>query len=86
MTSQISKDQLLQAINGTEETQVIILLYKKDGSNFLSKVLVAPVKNENSEVILFILNFDELNENSDSKYRHGKCQMPIYLDNLIIFF
>lgn len=85
MTSQISKDQLLQAIKGTEETQVIILLYKKDGSNFLSKVLVAPVKNENSEVILFILNFDELNETTDNKYRHGNCKIPIYLIIFLIF-
>jgi hypothetical protein len=28
--------------------------------------LIAPVKNENLEVILFILNFDELNEQLDS--------------------
>lgn len=75
MTSQVSKSQLFQAISGTEETQVIILLYKKDGSNFLCKMLVAPVKNENSEVILFILNFDELNETPDNKYYHGNFRL-----------
>ncbi|RMZ98117.1 potassium voltage-gated channel subfamily H member 2-like [Brachionus plicatilis] len=75
MTSKVSKDQLFQAISGTEETQVIVLLYKKDGSNFLCKVLVAPVKNENSEVILFILNFDELNETLDNKYHHGSSDI-----------
>lgn len=94
MTSQVSKNQISQALAGTEETQVIILLYKNDGNwtfshlnlikrkgikiylilsgtNFLCKVLIAPVKNENSEVILFILNFDELNETPDNKFSPG---------------
>ena len=37
------------------------------GSTFLCNVLIAPVKNENSEVILFILNFDELTELPDNR-------------------
>lgn len=72
MTSNASKSQVVQALSRTEETQVIILLYKKDGTSFLCNILIAPVKNEKSEVILFILNFDELNDNSDGKYSQGK--------------
>ena len=34
-------------------------------------MLIAPVKNENSEVILFILNFDEMCEDSESKFGQG---------------
>lgn len=67
MTSNLSKTQINQALSRTEETQVVVLLYKKDGSNFLCNVLIAPVKNEKSEVILFILNFDELNETQDGQ-------------------
>ncbi len=33
----------------------------------MCKLLLAPVKNESLEVILFILNFDELNEQLDTK-------------------
>ena len=90
MTSTASKSQISQALTRTEETQIIIWLYKKDGrislvpdtisallmlinwiclkgTNFLCKLLLAPVKNENLEVILFVLNFDELNESLDNK-------------------
>ncbi len=43
------------------------------GSNFLAKLLLAPVKNENLQVILFILNFDELNEQySNNSYVFSK--------------
>ncbi len=62
MTSNASKEQIKNALFHDEETQIIIWLYKSDGSSFLCKLLIAPVKNENLEVILFILNFDELNE------------------------
>ena len=68
MTSTLSKNQLAHALSLTEETQVIVLLYKKDGTNFLCNILIAPVKNEKSEIILFILNFDELSETADSKF------------------
>jgi PAS domain S-box-containing protein len=71
MTSNLSKTQINQALSRTEETQVVVLLYKKDGTNFLCNVLIAPVKNEKSEVILFILNFDELNETQDGRFSQG---------------
>jgi hypothetical protein len=71
MTSNLSKTQINQALSRTEETQVVVLLYKRDGTNFLCNVLIAPVKNEKSEVILFILNFDELNETQDGRFSQG---------------
>lgn len=41
------------------------------GSRFMCSFLVVPVKNENDEVILIILNFDEISDslkkNSDRK-------------------
>ena len=69
MTSNACKSQINQALSRIEETQIIIWLYKKDGSNFLCKLLIAPVKNENLEVILFILNFEELNEQINDNTR-----------------
>lgn len=71
MTSNLSKNQINQALSRTEETQVVVLLYRKDGTNFLCNVLIAPVKNEKSEVILFILNFDELNDTADGRFSQG---------------
>ncbi len=71
MTSNLSKLQLGQALSRTEETQVVVLLYRKDGTSFLSNVLIAPVKNEKSEVILFILNFDELSESPEGRLGQG---------------
>ena len=41
------------------------------GTSFISNMLIAPVKNENSEVILFILNFEEIKENSESRFTQG---------------
>jgi hypothetical protein len=67
MTSNVSKNQINQALSRTEENQVIVLFYKKDGTQFLCNTLIAPVKNEKSEVILFIINFDELNEAFDNR-------------------
>ncbi len=72
LTTSSSKGQLSHALSLTDETQVVVLLYKKDGSNFLCNILIAPVKNEKSEIILFILNFDELNDTSDDKFSQSK--------------
>ncbi len=69
MTSNASREQINNALLNDEETQIIIWLYKSDGSNFLCKLLLAPVKNENLDVILFILNFDELNEQINDNSR-----------------
>lgn len=77
LTTASSKNQLSHALSLTEETQVVVLLYKKDGSNFLCNILIAPVKNEKSEIILFILNFDELSDASDNKFSRSKTLKSI---------
>ncbi|XP_064613900.1 potassium voltage-gated channel subfamily H member 6-like [Liolophura sinensis] len=51
-----------EALLGSEEKQVEILYYKKDGSKFLCSVLVAPVKNEHGEIILFIINYEDITD------------------------
>ncbi|XP_064648680.1 potassium voltage-gated channel subfamily H member 6-like isoform X3 [Lineus longissimus] len=62
LTSASSIRQIKEALCGIEEKQVEILYYKKDGIKFLSSVLIAPVKNENGEVIMFILNFEDVTD------------------------
>ncbi|CAH1789257.1 unnamed protein product [Owenia fusiformis] len=51
-----------ECLRGTEEKQIEILYYKKDGTKFLCSVLLAPVKNENGDIIMFILNFEDITD------------------------
>ncbi|XP_041103322.1 potassium voltage-gated channel subfamily H member 2-like isoform X2 [Polyodon spathula] len=55
--------QIAQALLGSEDRKVEIIFYKKDGVWFLCQVDVAPVKNEDGTVIMFILNFETMTEN-----------------------
>ncbi|XP_031723753.1 potassium voltage-gated channel subfamily H member 6a isoform X1 [Anarrhichthys ocellatus] len=52
--------QLAQALLGSEELKVEILYYDKEGTCRPCLVDVVPVKNEESLVIMFILDFQEL--------------------------
>ncbi|XP_022099861.1 potassium voltage-gated channel subfamily H member 6-like isoform X2 [Acanthaster planci] len=59
-TSHESIQEVQEALDQGEEHQVEITYYRKDGSSFLCSVLVAPVKNENEEVIMVIMNFEDI--------------------------
>ncbi|XP_061080093.1 potassium voltage-gated channel subfamily H member 6-like [Conger conger] len=59
--------QLAQALLGSEERQVEILYYAKEGACLPCLVDVVPVKNEGGAVIMFILNFQELLESPKKK-------------------
>ncbi|XP_041804802.1 potassium voltage-gated channel subfamily H member 2-like [Chelmon rostratus] len=50
--------QMAKALLGAEERKVEISLYTKDGVCFNCVIDVVPVKNEDSLVIMFILNFE----------------------------
>ncbi|XP_030076977.1 voltage-gated inwardly rectifying potassium channel KCNH6 [Microcaecilia unicolor] len=52
--------QLAQALLGSEERKLEILYYRKEGSCLRCLVDVVPVKNEEGEVIMFILNFEDM--------------------------
>ncbi|XP_063079281.1 potassium voltage-gated channel subfamily H member 6a isoform X2 [Engraulis encrasicolus] len=52
--------QLAQAVLGNEEQKVEILYYAKEGSCKACLIDVVPVKSEEGQVIMFILNFQEL--------------------------
>ncbi|XP_024910400.1 potassium voltage-gated channel subfamily H member 2-like [Cynoglossus semilaevis] len=57
-TKRLAIAQMAQALLGSEERKVEINLYRKDGQCFQCTVNVVPVKNEDGLVIMFILNFE----------------------------
>ncbi|XP_044032324.1 potassium voltage-gated channel subfamily H member 2 isoform X1 [Siniperca chuatsi] len=61
-TKRLAIAQMAQALLGSEERKVEINLYRKDGHCFLCMVDVVPVKNEDGMVIMFILNFEVMTE------------------------
>ncbi|KAM9337545.1 voltage-gated inwardly rectifying potassium channel KCNH2 [Symphorus nematophorus] len=63
-TKRLAIAQMAQALLGSEERKVEINLYRKDGHCFLCMVDVVPVKNEDGVVIMFILNFEVMSEDT----------------------
>ncbi|XP_072234154.1 voltage-gated inwardly rectifying potassium channel KCNH2 [Leuresthes tenuis] len=61
-TKRLAIAQMAQALLGSEERKVEINLYRKDGQSFRCMVDVVPVKNEDGMVIMFILNFEVMTE------------------------
>ncbi|XP_047185860.1 potassium voltage-gated channel subfamily H member 2 isoform X2 [Scophthalmus maximus] len=61
-TKRLAIAQMAQALLGSEERKVEINLYRKDGQCFLCMVDVVPVKNEDGVVIMFILNFEVMSD------------------------
>ncbi|XP_055959175.1 potassium voltage-gated channel subfamily H member 7 [Patella vulgata] len=66
LTSALAILQIKEALQGSEEKQVDILYYKKDGSKFLCSELVAPVKNAHGEIIMFIINYEDITDQAPS--------------------
>eukprot|EP00062_Callorhinchus_milii_P005662 gi/632945381/ref/XP_007888033.1/ PREDICTED: potassium voltage-gated channel subfamily H member 7 [Callorhinchus milii] len=54
--------QIAQALLGSEERKVEVIYYRKDGETFLCNTHIIPVKNEDGLVIMFIINFEYVNE------------------------
>ncbi|KAM8857926.1 voltage-gated inwardly rectifying potassium channel KCNH7 [Synchiropus picturatus] len=67
LTDEEAISQVAQAVQGSEERKVEITYYRKDGSDFQCSIHIIPVKNEEGVVMMFILNFDCVqDEGSDS--------------------
>ncbi|KAL6100768.1 kcnh7 [Pungitius sinensis] len=67
LTDKEAIGQVAQAVFGSEERKVEITYYRKDGSDFQCNIHIIPVKNEEGEVMMFILNFDYIvDEESDN--------------------
>ncbi|CAF2207460.1 unnamed protein product [Rotaria magnacalcarata] len=61
-TNEKAAKQIRHALQGSDEKEVEIILYKSNGMKFRCSVLIAPVKNESCDIILYILEFTENNE------------------------
>ncbi|XP_077412643.1 voltage-gated inwardly rectifying potassium channel KCNH6-like isoform X2 [Vanacampus margaritifer] len=58
LTKRPAVAQMAKALLGAEERKVEITLYTKEGVCFHCLIDVVPVKNEDGQVIMFILNFE----------------------------
>ncbi|XP_022249180.1 potassium voltage-gated channel subfamily H member 2-like, partial [Limulus polyphemus] len=65
-TSPNAVAKIAEALEDSEERQVEIVYYKKDGSKFLCSQVMAPIRNEEGIVSMFIINFEDL---TDAPYR-----------------
>ncbi|CAL8289751.1 unnamed protein product [Lota lota] len=66
LTSRHAVSQVAQALLGSDERKVEITYHRKDGSDFLCATHIIPVKNEEGVVMMFILNFDYILDESSS--------------------
>uniref|UniRef100_A0A8C5HH58 Voltage-gated inwardly rectifying potassium channel KCNH2 n=1 Tax=Gouania willdenowi TaxID=441366 RepID=A0A8C5HH58_GOUWI len=79
-TKRLAIAQMAQALLGSEERKVEITLYRKDGHCFLCTVDVVPVKNEDGVVIMFILNFEVMTEETLQNRTHDlNHRLPTWL-------
>ncbi|XP_061164070.1 potassium voltage-gated channel subfamily H member 8-like isoform X2 [Saccostrea echinata] len=71
-TEEEGKAKIEDALEQKEEIKTEILLYRKDGNSFTCLLDIVPIKNEKSQVVLFLVSHkdvshgDGIKENSDS--------------------
>lgn len=82
-TMKSALSQIAQTLLGSEERKVEILYYDKQGTCRPCLVDIVPVKNEEGNVIMFILDFQELIDSSIKKpgLRQRVAQGWIYCQN-----
>uniref|UniRef100_A0A4W6BW35 Voltage-gated inwardly rectifying potassium channel KCNH2 n=1 Tax=Lates calcarifer TaxID=8187 RepID=A0A4W6BW35_LATCA len=79
-TKRLAIAQMAQALLGSEERKVEIDLYRKDGQCILCMVDVVPVKNEDGVVIMFILNFEVMSEETFEDHKQElNHRLPTWL-------
>ncbi|TMS11540.1 Potassium voltage-gated channel subfamily H member 3 [Larimichthys crocea] len=57
--------QMQKALDERREFKTEIILYKKGGSKFWCLLDIVPIKNEKSEVVLFLVSHKDITENKD---------------------
>ncbi|ROT79717.1 putative potassium voltage-gated channel subfamily H member 6-like [Penaeus vannamei] len=67
MTSSLAVQQLMDAMATAQERTVEILYYKKDGTKFLCQTTMCPIKNEDGDTCMFIVNFQDLTEKPEDE-------------------
>ncbi|XP_022241564.1 potassium voltage-gated channel subfamily H member 7-like isoform X2 [Limulus polyphemus] len=76
-TSPHAVAKIAECLEESEERQVEIVYYKKDGSKFLCSQLMAPIRNEEGVISIFIINFEDL---TDAPYRDEQIDVasPVF--------
>ncbi|KAG8004518.1 Potassium voltage-gated channel subfamily H member 3 [Nibea albiflora] len=64
-TSDRLTSQMQKALDERREFKTEIILYKKGGSKFWCLLDIVPIKNEKSEVVLFLVSHKDITENKD---------------------
>uniref|UniRef100_A0A3Q3VY31 Potassium voltage-gated channel, subfamily H (eag-related), member 3 n=1 Tax=Mola mola TaxID=94237 RepID=A0A3Q3VY31_MOLML len=64
-TSERLTSQMQIALDERREFKTEIILYKKSGSKFWCLLDIVPIKNEKSEVVLFLVSHKDITENKD---------------------
>uniref|UniRef100_A0A3Q3NIE5 Voltage-gated delayed rectifier potassium channel KCNH4 n=1 Tax=Mastacembelus armatus TaxID=205130 RepID=A0A3Q3NIE5_9TELE len=64
-TSDRLTSQMQKALEERREFKTEIILYKKSGSKFWCLLDIVPIKNEKSEVVLFLVSHKDITENKD---------------------
>nr|XP_033479043.1 potassium voltage-gated channel subfamily H member 3-like [Epinephelus lanceolatus] len=64
-TSDRLTSQMQKALDERREFKSEIILYKKSGSKFWCLLDIVPIKNEKSEVVLFLVSQKDITENKD---------------------
>uniref|UniRef100_A0A8D3A3B7 Voltage-gated inwardly rectifying potassium channel KCNH3 n=1 Tax=Scophthalmus maximus TaxID=52904 RepID=A0A8D3A3B7_SCOMX len=63
--------QVDKALEGQQEYQGEVCFYRKTGNPFWCLLDIVPIKNEKSEVVLFLLSFKDVSESYGKGYHHG---------------
>ncbi|KAF8796424.1 Potassium voltage-gated channel subfamily H like protein [Argiope bruennichi] len=77
LTSSQATAQIRESLTTCLEKQLEIIYYRKDGTKFLCSQVTAPIKNEEGEISMFIMNFEDI---TDAPYRDEvvtPCTSPL---------
>ncbi|XP_060945833.1 potassium voltage-gated channel subfamily H member 4a [Limanda limanda] len=71
-TNESAIQQLDKALEGQREYQGEVCLYRKNGNPFWCLLDIVPIKNEKSEVVLFLLSFKDVSESHDKSCHYAQ--------------
>ncbi|XP_071039250.1 voltage-gated inwardly rectifying potassium channel KCNH6 [Parasteatoda tepidariorum] len=60
LTSSVAVSQIKECLSSCHEKQLEILYYRKDGTRFLCSQVTAPIRNEEGQICMFIVNFEDI--------------------------
>ncbi|XP_054713692.1 potassium voltage-gated channel subfamily H member 2-like [Uloborus diversus] len=79
LTSAQATAHIRESLDTRVEKQLEIIYYRKDGTKFLCSQVTAPIRNEEGEISMFIMNFEDI---TDAPYRDDvitPCTSPLMI-------